>query len=177
VEFEQYVEARGPSLLRLAVVLTGDHHLAQDLVQTALAQAYGRWSSVCAADHPDAYVRRIMVNAHLGWRRRRWFGERPAHTADGVAQLSEGTSVDHADASAARDEMRRALATLPVRARTVLVLRYYADLDDAAIAELVGVSVSGVRSTASRALATLRHKQSAALTSPTPTPTANRSTP
>ena len=150
--FEEFVAAQGQSLLRLAFVLTSDRHLAEDLTQTTLADAFRHWRKVAAAQDPPAYVRRMLVNAHLSWRRRRSSTERPSELAD--------TSVDPAaepgDAYAARQQMRALLADLAPRARTVLVLRYYADLDDAAIAEAMGVSTSSVRATASRALAGLR---------------------
>lgn len=152
MHFEDYVAARGQALLRFAYVLTGDAHVAEDLVQSSLADAYRHWRKVSRAEHPDAYVRRVVVNTHLGWRRRRSWFERP--TGENLDQLV----ADHADAVAARDTSRRLLDDLPPRARTVLVLRYYADLDDAAIAELLGLSPSSVRATASRALAALRHQ-------------------
>ena len=149
--FEQFVAAQGAPLLRLAFVLTGDRHLAEDLAQTALADAYRHWRKVTAADDPAAYVRRMLVNAHLSWRRRRSSTERPSELPDRV-DLADRPG----DALAARDQIRALLADLAPRARTVLVLRYYADLDDAAIAEALGVSASAVRATASRALAGLR---------------------
>lgn len=152
MQFEEYVAARGQALLRFAYVLTTDEHTAEDLVQAALTDAYRHWRKVSRAEHPDAYVRRIVVNTHLGWRRRHWTGERPAD--DGL----DGLVADHADAIVSRDASRRVLDGLPPRARAVLVLRYYADLDDAAIAELLGLAPSSVRATASRALATLRQK-------------------
>jgi RNA polymerase sigma-70 factor (sigma-E family) len=152
VTFEQFVVAQGPSLLRLAFVLTGDRQLAQDLTQTALADAYRHWPKVSAARDPQAYARRMLVNAHLSWRRRRWTTERPTDLDDAAG----GLAADHGDAIAARHHMRVLLADLAPRARTVLVLRYYADLDDAAIAEAMGVTPSSVRATASRALASLR---------------------
>jgi RNA polymerase sigma-70 factor (sigma-E family) len=150
VQFEEYVAARGQSLLRFAYVLTADEHAAEDLVQSALADVYRHWRKVSRADHPDAYVRRILVNTHLGWRRRKSSGERP------TGQDLDRPVADHADAIVNRDAYRRILDGLPPRARTVLVLRYYADLDDAAIADLLGLSPSSIRATASRALATLR---------------------
>ena len=149
--FEDFVADHGQSLLRLAFLLTGDRHLAEDLAQTALADAYRHWRKVAAARVPEAYVRRMLVNAHLSWRRRRWTTERPAESTDTSAALS-----DPAEAIAARDHARLLLNGLAPRARTVLVLRYYADLDDAGIAEAMGVSESSVRATASRALASLR---------------------
>jgi len=152
VRFEDYVTEQGNSLLRLAYVLTGDGYLAEDLTQTALADAYRHWQRVETARHPHAYVRRMLVNAHLSWHRRRSSTERPSD----LTAHKPKTEADPADTIASRDQIRQLLATLAPRARTVLVLRYYADLDDAAIAEAMGVSVSAVRATASRALATLR---------------------
>jgi RNA polymerase sigma-70 factor (sigma-E family) len=152
VTFEDFVAGHGRSLLRLAFVLSADRHLAEDLTQTALADAYRNWRTVQAARSPEAYVRRMLVNSHLSWRRRRSTTELPT-------DLREATGVvlaDPAGAVAARDQMRVLLARLAPRARTVLVLRYYADLDDAAIAAAMGVNEGSVRSTASRALASLR---------------------
>jgi RNA polymerase sigma-70 factor (sigma-E family) len=155
-EFEQYVATRGPSLLRLAFVLTRDVQLAEDLAQTALVESYRHWRKVTRADHPDAYVRRILVNTHLTWSRRRSNHERPSDDALDLPP-SSGSS-DPADAVASADEFRRIVDGLAPRARTVLVLRYHADLDDVAIADLMQISPSAVRATASRALATLRER-------------------
>ena len=152
MEFEDYVAEKGQSLLRLAYVLTRDAQLAEDLTQTALADAYRHWRKVTAARHPDAYVRRMLVNAHLSWHRRRSSTERPSD----LTAREPGLDADPADGVVSRDQIRLLVATLAPRARTVLVLRYYADLDDAAIAEVMGVSASAVRATASRALASLR---------------------
>lgn len=150
--FEEFVADHGQSLLRLAFVLTGDRHLAEDLTQTALADAYRHWRKVAAARSPEFYVRRMLVNAHLSWRRRRWTSERPAELGDAWG----GLIGDPGDAIVAREYARALLTELAPRARTVLVLRYYAQLDDAAIAEAMGVTRSAVRATASRALASLR---------------------
>ena len=152
VRFEDYVTEQGHSLLRLAYVLTCDAQLAEDLTQTVLADAFRHWRKVTTARHPDAYVRRMLVNAHLSWHRRRSSTERPS---DLTANLP-GLEADPADGVVSRDQIRLLVATLAPRARTVLVLRYYADLDDAAIAEAMGVGASTVRATASRALETLR---------------------
>ena len=150
MDFEAYVATRGPALLTFAYVLTGDAQLAEDLTQTALGQAYRHWRRVERADHPDAYVRKVLVHAHLSWRRRRSSTERP------TAEVDPGVVADPANAAADRDETRRLLDQLPPRARAILVLRYYADLDDASIADLLSIRPSTVRATASRALATLR---------------------
>jgi RNA polymerase sigma-70 factor (sigma-E family) len=157
VDFEEYVAARGQALLRFAYVLTTDAHAAEDLVQSALADAYRHWRKVSRADHPDAYVRRIIVNIHLRWRKRRSAGEIPA----GLDLSGTASAGDHADGVVAHEEFRRVLDGLPARSRTVLVLRYYADLDDATIADLMGIGASSVRSAATRALAALRETKAA----------------
>ncbi len=158
MEFEEYVAARGQSLVRFAYVLTLDPQQAEDVVQSALADLYRHWKRVSKADHVDAYVRKAVVNAYLTWRRRRSSSELPTELPD-----ARRHAPDPADAIADRDEMRGLLDGLAPRARTVLVLRYYADLDDAAVAEVMGISVSAVRSTASRALASMRELQVTAL--------------
>jgi RNA polymerase sigma-70 factor (sigma-E family) len=152
VTFEQYVHEHGQELLRLAFVLTGDAPLAEDLTQTALADAYRHWRKVSGVEYPHAYVRRMLVNAHLNWRRRRSSTERPAD----LRGRTGDTAPDHADDVAARDETRRLLATLGARTRAILVLRYFADLSDADIAGTLDIAESTVRATASRALTQLR---------------------
>ena len=159
MDFDEYVAARGQALLRFAYVLTSDRESAEDLTQAALADAYRHWRKVSRADHPDAYVRRIVVNRYLGWRRKRSWHERPADVADEQLVVVP----DHADGVVARDETRRILDGLAPRARAVLVLRYYADLSDAAIAEAMGLSPSSVRATASRALSALRDQHAVAM--------------
>ncbi|GEP32952.1 DNA-directed RNA polymerase sigma-70 factor [Nocardioides szechwanensis] len=153
MRFEEYASEQGQPLLRLAFVLTRDPHRAEDLTQTVLADAYRHWRKVQAAHNPDAYVRRMLVNAHLDWHRRRSSTERPTDLATWEPRTPDA---DPADDVVSRDELRVALATLTPRARTALVLRYYADLDDNAVADLMEVSASGVRATISRALAALR---------------------
>jgi RNA polymerase sigma-70 factor (sigma-E family) len=153
VELEEYVATRGPALLRLAHVLCGDPHRAQDLVQTALVDAFRHWRRVARADHPDAYVRRILVNAHLAAVRKRSSGEVPVGDVPDVVESDVA-----ADGVTGRDGFRAALDGLPPRARTVLVLRYWSDLPDEAIADALGISPVTVRATASRALATLRER-------------------
>ncbi|HEX6347176.1 SigE family RNA polymerase sigma factor [Umezawaea sp.] len=151
MEFIEYVRTRGPALQRLGYLLAGDAHLGEDLVQTALMKAYRRWSRL---REPDAYVRRTMVNAHLDWRRRRSAAETPAEAA--VVERGAASVADHSDGVAAQAEMWQALGELPRKQRAVLVLRFYEDLDDAAIGALLGCAESTVRSQASRALGTLR---------------------
>ena len=157
--FEEYAFARTGALLRLARLLTGDEHRAEDLVQDALSRAYARWGRISRTDRPDLYVRRILVNAHHSWWRRRSnrevsveaVDERPA-TADEAAQVAE------------REALWRLVLQLPARQRTVIVLRYYEDLDDARIAEILDCSTGTVRTHAKRALETLRATPAATLT-------------
>lgn len=152
--FEEYVAARGPALLRLAFLLSGDEHRAQELAQAALAKAFERWGRVAAADRPDAYVRRVLVNGFVdGHRRRR---ERPVDPADPA--LEAAAPGDHAELTAARAQMWQALAALPRQQRAVLVLRFYEGYDDTGIAEVLDCGPSTVRSNAARGLAALHNQ-------------------
>ncbi|WP_433887859.1 SigE family RNA polymerase sigma factor [Streptomyces sp. CA-111067] len=156
--FEEYVAGRGQALLRLAFLLCGDAHLAEDLTQDVLLRVHGRWRRIAALDHPDAYVKRMLLNEYLSWRRRRSSSE-----LLGVPQPDGGTGrpEDPADGDLGEQVARREaawhlLATLPRRQRAVLVLRFYEDLTDAQIAGVLGCAAGTVRSQAARALATLR---------------------
>jgi RNA polymerase sigma-70 factor (sigma-E family) len=151
VTFEEYVTARGASLLRFAALLTGDPHRAEDLVQDALAKAYLRWDRIRRTDQPDVYVRRVLINGSRAWWRRRANRELPVErTADHEAPGDVGAE------SAERDRVRRMIAKLPHRQRAVLVLRYFEDLDDATIATILDCSAATVRTHAMRALHRLR---------------------
>ena len=151
MEFEEYVSARGQELVRLGFTVSGDYQRAEDLAQIALMQAFRSWRKVRTAHDPHHYVRRILVNEYLSMTRRRSFSEAP------TADLEPRRTVpDHATHVVNSDDLWRALATLSARERVVLVLRYYQDLDDHTIADLLGIKPSSVRATASRALATLR---------------------
>jgi len=147
--FEEFVAGRGAALLRFAYVLAQDSGRAEDLVQDALVKVHRHWASVVAADQPEAYVRRVVVNEFLSWRRRRSSGE----VAGTVPELPVD---DRSDRIAERDQMWRALATLPPRQRAVLVLRYYEDLNDAEIAVVLDCAQGTVRSLTARGLAAMR---------------------
>jgi RNA polymerase sigma-70 factor (sigma-E family) len=149
--FEEYVTARGDALLRFAYVLSGDRYLAEDLVQEVLARIHGRWRRMAHVEQPDAYVRTAIVRQFLSWRRRRASGETPTDPLPEPA-----SAADTASRHAAQDEMWRLLATLPRKQRAVLVLRFYEDLPDATIAEVLGCRQTTVRVHASRGLARLR---------------------
>jgi RNA polymerase sigma-70 factor (sigma-E family) len=148
--FENYVIARGQSLLRFAYVLSGDHHLAEDLVQEVLARIHARWRRLDRADNPDAYIRRAIVREFLSWRRRRSSSEQA------MPVPPEPSPAATTDPLADRDEVRGWLAELTRAQRAVLVLRFYEDLADEQIAEILGCSKATVRVHASRGLARLR---------------------
>jgi RNA polymerase sigma-70 factor (sigma-E family) len=154
VTFEEYVLVRGVALVRFARLLTGDEHRAEDLVQDVLAKAYLQWRRVGGLDRPDLYVRRMVVNAHHSWRRRR------ANQELTVAAVQDSpTARDAATESAERDAVWRLVRQLSPRQRTVIVLRYYEDYDDATIADLLQCSQGTVRTQAMRALAKLQRLQ------------------
>jgi len=150
VTFEEYVATRAPSLLRLAGVLAGDRHLAEDVVQEALVRAGQRWEHIEALGAPDAYVRRMVVNEYLSWRRK-WSRQvsRPEVALD-------RTVPDPADRIVQRDDLAERIGRLPARQRAAIVLRFYDDLPNAAIADVLGCSVGTVRSHISHALSALR---------------------
>ena len=155
MDFEGYVAARGQSLLQFAYLLTRDHHAAEDVVQSALADAYRHWSKVSRAEHPDAYVHRMILNTFIKSRRRFWRSEVPSENLPEEPSSSTSSATAIVDS---RDQLRVALAELAPRARAVLVLRYWLDMDDVTIARQLGISPSSVRASASRALAALREK-------------------
>ncbi len=151
--FEEFVHSRGTALVRFARLLTGDDHRADDLVQEVLAKAFAKWRRMSAADRPDIYVRRMLINANTSWWRRR------SSTELSVAEPTDRPGPhDIGDEVAQRDHLWRLVVTLPVRQRAVLVLRYYEDLDDASIAEILTCSAVTVRTAALRGLTTLRER-------------------
>lgn len=148
---EEFVAARGEALLRFALMLCGDRHGAEDLVQSVLAKAYPRWGRIASLDRPEAYLRKVLVHEQLRRSRRRWHREVPVPALADTAQIADST-----DRVASRDAAWALLAGLPARQRAVLVLRYYEDLADPEIAAVLGCRPGTVRSQAARALATLR---------------------
>ncbi len=146
--FEAFVSAAGNRLHTTAFLLTRDHGLAEDLVQTALARSWRAWRRVHG--DPEPYVRRVLVNAFVSSRRRRWWGEQPTEV------LPEAQAPDGYEAVDERLGVQALLARLPARQRAVVVLRYLEDLPEREVADLLGCSVGTVKSQASRALAALR---------------------
>ncbi|GAA1258567.1 hypothetical protein GCM10009677_06660 [Sphaerisporangium rubeum] len=149
-EFREYVVARGPALLRAAHRLTGQPADAEDLLQAALARTYLAWERINDPAALDGYVRRAMVNINISWWRRRKLEEYPAeHLPDTPAREVPSPGEIH-------ELLEEALARLPVRQRTAIVLRYYEDMSEPEIAQALGVSVGTVKSTVSRGMAKLR---------------------
>ncbi|GAA1395890.1 SigE family RNA polymerase sigma factor [Catellatospora coxensis] len=146
--FDEFVTVRSRHLLRIAYLLSGDHILAEDLLQTALAKSWTAWRRIHG--DPEPYVRRVLVNTYNSWWRRRWHGERPTETLPEHAGPSQHNAVDE------RDQLWRALDRLPRQQRVVLVLRYFEDLTEAEIARTMDISPGAVKAYASRGLATLR---------------------
>ncbi|NNH07423.1 SigE family RNA polymerase sigma factor [Cellulomonas fimi] len=152
---DDVVRTHLPGLLRYATILVGDEHTAADLVQEVLLRAHVRWHRIALMERPDLYLRRMVTNEHLSWRRR-WHVRTIRPATDEVITAHAGTSRDHAHGLAEEDAMWQRLGRLPPRQRAVLVLRYYEGLPDAEIAAVLGTSPATVRAHAARALATLR---------------------
>ena len=150
-DFASYVAARYPRLVRSAVLLGAPRSDAEDVVQSALVRCYRSWTSVVSAHDPDAYVYRVLANSLAKSRRRRWWGETPSEELpdDGARHH------DHAGDVATSVTLRRALMVLPFDQRSVLVLRYFADLTEHQTAAALGVPVGTVKSRAARALTAL----------------------
>lgn len=146
--FEAFVLARTPALTRTAYLLTGDVHLAEDLVQSALLKAAEHWHRIETS--PEAYVRRTLYTQQVSvWRRRRDVREQALGAYDAAAATYAGDPD-------LRLSLVEALRRLTTRQRTVLVLRFFEDLTEPQVADVLGVSRGTVKSTVHRALARLR---------------------
>lgn len=147
--FSRWAGDRQLALLRTAVLLTGDRHRAEDLVQEALTQVALRWRRLEHA-HPEAYARQVIVRGNISWWRK--------HRREVVVEVYDGASSATSDTASAerRIVLDRALAALTPRQRATVVLRYYEDLTERETAEALGVSVGTVKSQAHLALRRLR---------------------
>lgn len=152
--FEEYVEVRQAALMRLAYLLTGEQHAAEDLVQTTLAKLYLAWNRLERAGSVDAYTKRIMINEHSSWWRRAW--RRLETTTDAVPERPVTTDFGHTLGE--RDALWTVVQALPPRQRAAVVLRFYEDMSEQDVAATLGCSVGTVKSQTSRALATLRKR-------------------
>ena len=145
-DFHAFVVARTPALSRTAYLLTGDAHLAEDLVQTALFKAARAWDRI--QGHPEPYVRRILYTQNVSWwRSRRQLPETALQEYDGPAQTAD---------TDLRLTLEQALARLTTRQRTVLVLRYFEDLTEVQTADVLGIGAGTVKSIGRQALGRLR---------------------
>jgi RNA polymerase sigma-70 factor (sigma-E family) len=151
--FEEFVAAASSRLFTMALLVCGYQHAeAEDLLQTVLERAYRRWARICRDGDPERYVRRMLINAAVDrWRQLRRRPELPVRSPDAGQVVA-----DQAATVADRDELLRALATLPVRQRAVIVLRYLEDLSEAQTSQVLACSAGTVKSQTSRALAKLR---------------------
>ncbi|KQW49244.1 hypothetical protein ASC77_11185 [Nocardioides sp. Root1257] len=152
VDFDEFFRASWPRLYRTAYAVAGDAASAEDALQGAYMKAYASWRRVSRAEHPEAYVRRIVVNEILGTRRLGWWQRERPHAAPeppGRVAPPDVGIVQH-------DAVWSAVQGLPPRQRAVVVLRYYEDLSEEQIAEVLGCSRGTVKSQASAALANLR---------------------
>jgi RNA polymerase sigma-70 factor (sigma-E family) len=147
-EFAEFAAARASALIRVAYVLAGDQHAAEDLLQTALTKTAAHWGRIHTA--PEAYVRQVMYREQVSsWRRR--------------ARRREATMAEVPDQQAVPDigaetrlSLQQALRALPPGKRAVLVLRYFEDLPEAQVASILGCSVGTVRSQTYKALTQLK---------------------
>jgi RNA polymerase sigma-70 factor (sigma-E family) len=149
--YDDFVRSRTPALLRLAYLLTGDQHLAEDLVQTALASTHRAWHRLHKTGNAEAYTRRSLYHAQVSWWRRPRVAE---SVRDHLPDRGDGT--DPGDRVAVRATLRQALLRLTPSQRAVLVLRYFEDRSEAETAETLGVSVGTVKSQTARALDRIR---------------------
>jgi len=149
-EFERFMTEASPVLGRMAWLLCGDAHRAEELVQQALVRTYVAWPRARAGD-PLAYARRVLANARIDtWRKHR----REVLTSHD--DLPPATTPSGAQAQAERDELVRALLRLSPQRRRVVVLRYVMDLPERDVAADMNLSLGAVKSAASRGLAQLR---------------------
>ena len=146
--FEEFVQATGDRIYRSALLLCGNHHLAEDLTQTTYAKVYAAWSRVSTADSPLAYTRTVLLRSFLSQRRLRRLAEYPVEVLPET--MIHGTDID------SRLELLAAMRRLSPQDRTVIALRYWEDLSVATTAAVLGIRESTCRTRTSRALARLR---------------------
>ncbi|GIH17090.1 SigE family RNA polymerase sigma factor [Rugosimonospora africana] len=148
--FSEFVTLRAPALVRVAYLLTGDRHAAEDLVQSALVKTLTRWQSLRNED-PEGYVRTVMYREQIS-RWRRW----SRHRERLIAPSDDLVGADPHGQTDLRVSMREALLRLSPAHRTILVLRYYEDLTETQVAAVLDCSIGSVRSRTHRALTRLR---------------------
>ncbi|GAA3470208.1 SigE family RNA polymerase sigma factor [Nonomuraea roseola] len=146
--FREFVLARQQALTRSAYLLTGDAHLAEDLMQSVLLKVANHWPRLVLRGTPEAYTRKAMINQYISWQRRKRLESPSADPPE------HGHA--HDDATVDRLILRQALARLTPRQRAVIVLRFYEDLSERETAEILGCSLGTVKSQTHHALGRLR---------------------
>jgi RNA polymerase sigma-70 factor (sigma-E family) len=144
-----YVHGRIPALRRLAYLLGGDEHQADDLVQETITKLYAKWPRIAAVENVDAYVHTMLVRAFLDEKRRGWWRVGLWGSAPDRAVSAPGAAED-------RTVLRAALAKVPPRQQAVLVLRFLCDRPVAEVAEILGCSEGTVKSQTAHGLTALR---------------------
>ncbi|MEU1390061.1 MULTISPECIES: SigE family RNA polymerase sigma factor [unclassified Nonomuraea] len=149
--FGEFVAARGLALSRMAYLVTGDHALAEDLVQETLIKVAARWRKLTRRGDPEPYVRKVMINQLRTWRRPRRLAFVP------TAELPESPpSADESAQAELKIALSRALNVLTTKQRLVLYLRFYEDLSESTVAAQLGCSVGTVKRHTHDALKRLR---------------------
>ncbi|MFI5937286.1 SigE family RNA polymerase sigma factor [Actinoplanes sp. NPDC051494] len=148
-DFREFVRERTPALSRHAYMLTGDHQLAEDLLQSALASTYRHWRRV-RDTNPEGYLRQAMYHQHISWWRRKRVREQL------FAAPRQAPQADPSDATALRLSIAQALGQLTAKQRAVIVLRFYDDLTEAQAADVLGCRIGTVKRHAHDALRRLR---------------------
>jgi RNA polymerase sigma-70 factor (sigma-E family) len=149
-DFAEFVAARWASLYRLAYLLAASPTGAEDLLQTTLEKAYVNWSRIGRMEYAEAYVRRMLANTLVSTRRRAWIRERPTdEVPEAPRDSAEGLVLN-------RHLFWPLVCALPAQQRAVIVLRYYEDLTEAQIAEILGCAPGTVKSQSSAAIGALR---------------------
>jgi RNA polymerase sigma-70 factor (sigma-E family) len=147
-EFAEFAAAASPRLRRMAFLLCGDWHSAEDLVQTTLAKMFVSWRKIRRREAEHAYASRTLVNTYLADKRLKRNQEiLTSNVPEREIQLPSPET---------RIVVLEALATLPPRSRAVVVLRYWADLSVDQVATMLGCSPGNVKSQSARALSKLR---------------------
>lgn len=149
-DFVDFVAARWQSLYRLAYLLTASPTAAEDVLQTTLEKAYVSWARISRMEYPEAYVRRMLANAVVSSSRRAWLREVLSERLPEAA--GEPVEVGVLD----RSLLWPLVCALPARQRAVIVLRYYEDLTEVQISEVLGCAPGTVKSQASAAMKALR---------------------
>ena len=150
-DFVAFVTARWASLYRLAWLLTGGHDSAEDELQVALEKSYVKWGRIRRMVAPEAYVRRVLANTAISQSRRSFL-----HHEVVRPELPERVGASFEDGSDSRSLLWPLVCALPPRQRAVVVLRFYEDLTEAQVAQVLGCSIGTVKSQGHDAMRSLR---------------------